>query len=147
MAEPAELSEKVIEFLSAGTRTGMLGYLAADGRPLVAPVWFVVDVGQDGAELAFNTGRDTSKGRALARDPRVVICVDDPHPPYSFVQVQGLATVSEDVQYALDIATRTGRRYMGADRADEFGRRNAVPGELVVRVRPTKVNAGFDISN
>jgi len=147
MAEPAELSQKVIEFLSAGTRTGMLGYLAADGRPLVAPVWFVVDIGQDGAELAFNTGRDTSKGRALARDPRVVICVDDPHPPYSFVQVQGVATVSEDVQGVLDIATRTGRRYMGADRADEFGRRNAVPGESVVRVRPTKVNAGFDISN
>lgn len=147
MAEPAELSQKVIEFLSAGTRTGMLGYLAADGRPLVAPVWFVVDVGEGGAELAFNTGRDTSKGRALARDPRVVICVDDPHPPYSFVQVQGVATVSEDAQDVLDIATRTGRRYMGADRADEFGRRNAVPGELVVRVRPTKVNAGFDISN
>ncbi|OBH62074.1 F420-dependent protein [Mycobacterium colombiense] len=143
MAGPAELTEKVSEFLSAGTRTGMLGYLAADGRPLVAPVWFVVDDGQ----LAFNTGRDTSKGRALARDPRVVICVDDPHPPYSFVQVQGVATVSEDPQDVLDIATRTGRRYMGADRADEFGRRNAVPGELVVRVRPTKVNAGFDISN
>lgn len=142
MAEPAELTEKVIEFLSAGTRTGMLGYLAADGRPLVAPVWFVVDDGQ----LAFNTGRATSKGRALARDPRVVICVDDPHPPYSFVQVQGVATVSEDPQDVLNIATRAGRRYMGADRADEFGRRNAVPGELVVRVRPTKVNAGFDIS-
>src|SRR5690242_4049452 len=142
MAEPAELTEKVIEFLSAGTRTGMLGYLAADGRPLVAPVWFVVDDGQ----LAFNTGRDTSKGRALARDPRVVICVDDPHPPYSFVQVQGVATVSEDPQDVLNIATRAGRRYMGADRADEFGRRNAFPGELVVRVRPTKVNAGFDIS-
>ncbi len=147
MSEPAELSQKVIEFLSAGTRTGMLGYLAADGRPLVAPVWFVVDVGQDGTELAFNTGRDTSKGRALARDSRVVICVDDPHPPYSFVQVQGVATVSEDARDVLDIATRTGRRYMGADRAEEFGRRNAVPGELVVRLRPTKVIAGFDISN
>ncbi|OBJ14114.1 F420-dependent protein [Mycobacterium colombiense] len=143
MAGPAELTEKVIEFLSAGTRTGMLGYLAADGRPLVAPVWFVVDDGQ----LAFNTGRDTSKGRALARDPRVVICVDDPHPPYSFVQVQGAATLSEDPQDLLDIATRTGRRYMGADRADEFGRRNAVSGELVVRVRPTKVNSAFGIAD
>ena len=142
MAERVELSQKVIEFLSAGTRTGMLGYLAADGRPLVAPVWFVVDDGQ----LAFNTGRDTSKGRALARDPRVVICVDDPHPPYSFVQVQGVVAVSEDPQDVLDIATRAGGRYMGADRADEFGRRNAVPGELVVRVRPTKVITGFDIS-
>lgn len=147
MAEPAELSRKVIEFLSAGTRTGMLGYVAADGRPLVAPVWFVVDVGRDGARLAFNTGRDTSKGRALARDPRVVICVDDPHPPYSFVQVQGCATVSEDPAELLDTATRIGGRYMGAHRATEFGRRNAVAGELVVRVRPTKVNAAFNIAD
>ena len=133
MVELRKLSERVISFLSAGTRTGMLGYVAADGRPLVAPVWFVVDGGQ----LVFNTGRDTSKGRALVRDSRSVICVDDPHPPYSFVQVQGVATVTEDLQDVLDIATRTGARYMGAERADEFGRRNAVPGELVVRVRPT----------
>ena len=139
----AELSERVVEFLSAGTRTGMLGYLAADGRPLVAPVWFVVDDDQ----LVFNTGRDTSKGRALARDSRVVICVDDPHPPHSFVQVQGVATVTEDRQDVLNIATRTGARYMGAERAEEFGRRNAVPGEVVVRARPTKVIAGFDISD
>ncbi|OBI50933.1 PPOX class F420-dependent oxidoreductase [Mycobacterium sp. E796] len=143
MAEPAELSARVVEFLLAGTRTGMFGYVAADGRPLVAPVWFVVEDGQ----LAFTTGRDTSKGRALARDSRVVICVDDPHPPYSFVQVQGLASVSEDQPDVLDVATRTGARYMGADRADEFGRRNAVPGELVVRVRPTKVITGFDIAD
>ncbi|OBF62702.1 F420-dependent protein [Mycobacterium sp. 852002-50816_SCH5313054-b] len=139
----AELSDKVVQFLSTGTRTGMLGYVAADGRPLVAPVCFVVDDG----ELVFTTGRDTSKGRALARDSRLVICVDDPHPPYSFVQVQGAASVSEDPHDVLDIATRTGARYMGADRADEFGRRNAVPGELVVRLLPTKVIAGFDISD
>ncbi|OBH90626.1 PPOX class F420-dependent oxidoreductase [Mycobacterium sp. E2733] len=138
-----ELSDRVVEFLSTGTRTGMLGYVAADGRPLVAPVWFVVD----GDQLVFNTGRNTSKGRALERDPRVVICVDDPHPPYSFVQVQGVATVSEDPADVLDVATRTGARYMGADRAEEFGRRNSAPGELVVRVRPTKVVAGFDISD
>ncbi|MBV8785932.1 MAG: PPOX class F420-dependent oxidoreductase [Mycobacterium sp.] len=139
----AELSAKVVDFLSTGTRTGMLGYVAADGRPLVAPVWFIVEDGQ----LVFNTNRETSKGRALARDPRVVICVDDPHPPYSFVQVQGLAEVTDDPDELLDIATRTGARYMGAEKAEEFGRRNAVPGELVVRVRPTKVNAGFDISD
>ncbi|MBZ4560191.1 PPOX class F420-dependent oxidoreductase [Mycobacterium avium subsp. hominissuis] len=139
----AALSAEVVEFLSAGTRTGMLGYVAADGRPLVAPIWFVVDDG----ELAFNTGSGTAKARAIARDSRVVICVDDPHPPYSFVQVQGVAAVSEDPAEVLDIATRTGARYMGADRADEFGRRNAVPGELVVRIRPTKVNSAFDVAD
>jgi hypothetical protein len=48
---------------------------------LVAPVWFIVDNGQ----LVFNTGRETAKGLALKKDSRVVSCVDDPHPPSSFV--------------------------------------------------------------
>jgi PPOX class probable F420-dependent enzyme len=138
----AELSDDVVAFLSEGTRTGMLGYLASDGRPLVAPVWFVVD----GDELVFNTGDNSAKGRALARDPRVVMCVDDPRPPYSFVQVQGVASISKDPQEVLDVATRAGGRYMGADRAEEFGRRNGVPGELVVRIRPTKVHHTFDVA-
>lgn len=139
----ADLSEEVIAFLSEGTRTGMLGFLASDGRPLVAPVWFIIDNGQ----LVFNTSAKSAKGRALSRDPRVVICVDDPHPPFSFVQVQGIATTYDGAGDMLDIATRIGGRYMGADRADEFGRRNAVPGELVVRVQPTKVNAAFRVAD
>jgi len=137
-----QLSDDVVAFLSEGTRTGRLGYLASDGRPLVAPVWFVVD----GGELAFNTGKNTAKGRALTRDPRVVMCVDDDRPPYSFVQVQGVASISEDPQDVLDIATRAGGRYMGEDRAEEFGRRNGVAGELVVRIKPTKVLKAFNVA-
>lgn len=137
-----ELSDEVIAFLTKGTRTGMLGYLASDGRPLVAPVWFIVEAGR----LVFNTGRDTAKGRALARDPRVTLCADDPHPPFSFVQVQGVAELSEEPAELVDIATRIGGRYMGAERAEEFGRRNGVPGELIVRVRPTKVISAFAIA-
>ena len=36
---------------------------------------------------------------------------------------------------------------LGADRAEEYGRRNGVPGELVVRVKPTKVIAAFDVAD
>ncbi|HEY1920499.1 MAG TPA: PPOX class F420-dependent oxidoreductase [Streptosporangiaceae bacterium] len=129
-------------FLLEGTRTGKLGYCAADGRPLVAPVWFVVEDGQ----LVFNTGKGTAKGRALARDPRVVICVDLERPPYGFVQVQGVAELSEDPADLLATATAIAARYMGAEQAEEFGRRNAVPGELVVRVRPVKVISAFDMT-
>ena len=139
----SQLSDEIIEFLSAGTRTGKLGYLALDGRPLVAPVWFLVDNG----ELAFNTNRHTAKARAVARDARVVLCVDDPHPPYSFVQVQGEARTSDDPDEVLDIATRAGARHMGAHRAEEYGRRNAVPGELVVRIKPTKVVSAFNLAD
>jgi PPOX class probable F420-dependent enzyme len=133
---------RIRAFLLEGTRTGKLGYLAADGRPLVAPVWFVVEDGQ----LVFNTGQDTAKGRALARDPRVTLCVDFEQPPYAFVQVQGIAELSADPADLLATATAIAARYMGPGRADEFGRRNAVPGELVVRVRPVKVIATFDVS-
>ena len=136
------LSPEAVDFLSAGTRTGKLAWTAADGRPLVAPVWFVVEDG----ELVFNTGKETAKGRAVRRDPRVAVCVDLEESPYAFVQVQGTATISEDPDELVRTATAIGARYMGADRAEEFGRRNGVPGELVVRLRPTKVNAVFDMT-
>ena len=38
-------------------------------------------------------------------------------------------------------ATKIGARYMGEDRAEEFGRRNAVAGELLVRLTPDRVVA------
>lgn len=134
------LSAEVVEFLNAGTRTGMLGWTGQDGRPLVAPVWFLAE----GGALVFNTGAGTAKGRAIARDPRVVLTADLPAPPYAFVQVQGIAETSDDPAELLRTATALGRRYMGVDRAEEFGRRNGVPGELVVRIRPTKVIASLD---
>lgn len=140
------LTAQLREFLSAGTRTGKLGFTAADGRPLVAPVWFVVDGPDDAPELLFTTGRDTAKGRAIRRDPRLALCVDSERPPYGFVQVQGMATWSEDPAEVLRWATALGARYMGAERAEEFGRRNGVPGELLVRLRPTRVLAEMDMT-
>ncbi|HEY5854405.1 MAG TPA: PPOX class F420-dependent oxidoreductase [Aldersonia sp.] len=138
------LSDPLVrEFLTAGTRTGKVAFTASDGRALVAPVWFVLD----GDDLVFNTAARTAKGRALARDPRVSVCVDLEAPPYAFVQVQGVASISEDPDELVRTATAIGARYMGADRAEEFGRRNGVPGELVVRVRPTKVLTVFDMTS
>jgi len=139
----ASLSDpEVRDFLGHGTRTGKLAFLAASGRPLVAPVWFVVE----GDRLVFNTGRETVKGRALARDPRASLCVDLEEPPYAFVQVQGVAELSEDPEELARTATVIAARYMGAERAGEFGQRNGVPGELVVRLRPVRVLADFDIT-
>ncbi|ALL76007.1 F420-dependent protein [Pseudonocardia sp. EC080610-09] len=136
------LTPEVAGFLNHGTRTGMLGWTARDGRPLVAPVWFLAE---DDA-IVFNTGAGTAKGRAIVRDPRVVLTADLPEPPYAFVQVQGIAEIGEDPDELLRTATALGRRYMGEDRAEEFGRRNGVPGELVVRIRPTKVVASLDMT-
>jgi PPOX class probable F420-dependent enzyme len=132
---------EVSAFLTAGTRTGKLSYAGGDGRPLVTPVWFIVE---DGG-IVFNTGKETAKGRALARDPRAALCVDLEEPPYAFVQVQGVAELSEDLSELVRTATAIAARYIGPERAEEFGKRNGVPGELVVRLRPTRVVAHFNM--
>ncbi|MDL9944861.1 PPOX class F420-dependent oxidoreductase [Gordonia sp. ABSL11-1] len=132
---------EIRDFLSSGTKTGHLGYLAKDGRPLGAPVWFVLD----GERIAFNTGAMTAKGRAINRDPRVVLTVDLPEPPYAFVQIQGRAEVTDDLDEVRRIATLAGERYMGADRAEEFGARNGVEGELAVWIEPTTVIGALDV--
>ena len=131
---------QVRDFLAHGTRTGKVAFVAAGGRPVVSPIWFIVD----GDDVVFNTGRTTAKGKAFTRDPRIALCVDLEQPPYASVQIQGTVTLSDDPAELLRTATEIGGRYMGAERAEEFGKRNGVPGELVVRVHPTKIIAHFD---
>ncbi|MFD7081570.1 PPOX class F420-dependent oxidoreductase [Streptomyces sp. NPDC002181] len=124
-------------FVSHGTRTGKLSTVREDGSPHIAPVWFVLD----GDAFVFNTGKGTVKGRNLLRDGRVALCVDDDRPPYSYVVLQGRAEIGEDLEEMLPWATRIAARYMGEERAAAFGRRNAVPGELLVRVPIDRVTS------
>ncbi len=131
------------EFLLQGTRTGKLATVRKDGRPHVVPIWFVLD----GDALVFNTGDTSVKAFNMRRDARVTICVDDENAPYSFMIVEGTATLEENSADLKLWATRIGGRYMGSDRAEEFGARNGTPGELLVRVTPTKVIFARDIAN
>jgi PPOX class probable F420-dependent enzyme len=131
------------EFVSSGTRTGKAGVTRADGAPHVTPIWFLLD----GEDLVFTTHESSVKGRALRRDPRVCVCVDEETPPYSFVSLWGRATLSDDVAEVRRWATALGGRYMGAGRAEEYGARNGVPGELLVRVRIEKTVAVRDLAD
>jgi PPOX class probable F420-dependent enzyme len=130
-------------FVSEGTRTAKLATVRADGTPHVVPVWVVLD----GDDIVFNAGESTAKVKAIRHQPQVSVLFDDERPPFSFVSVQGAASLSDDLDEVRRWATRIGARYMGEDRAEEFGARNGVPGELVVRVTPTKVIAQADIAD
>ena len=141
---PHEMTpDEIRAFLTHGTRTAKLATTMADGAPHVMPVWFVLE----GEQLVFNTGTDTVKARGLRRDPRVSIVVEDETPPFAFVHIRGRATLTDDLEEVRRTATLIGGRYMGADRAAEFGARNGVPGELLVRVTPERVIAVSDIAS
>ncbi|MBD0737158.1 PPOX class F420-dependent oxidoreductase [Streptomyces sp. CBMA29] len=129
-------------FASTGTRTGKLAVQRKDGGPHVTPVWFLLDdTDPSDIRVVFNTGSDSLKGRALRRDARFALCVDDQEPPYSFVLFECTAELVEDPAALLLWSTKIGSRYMGSARGAEFGARNAVPGEYLVRGRINRVTA------
>jgi PPOX class probable F420-dependent enzyme len=135
--------DEIRNFLLEGTRTGKLATTRADGRPHVTPVWFVLD----GDNLMLTTDATSLKAKAIRHDGRVCLCVDDQVPPYSYVMIEGTAALSDDLDELRRWTTAIGGRYMGADRADEFGARNATPEELLVRIMPSKVVAWADIAD
>ncbi|HLW01844.1 MAG TPA: PPOX class F420-dependent oxidoreductase [Ktedonobacterales bacterium] len=129
------LTPRCRAFLLEGTRTGKLATVRADGRPHVVPIWFVLD----GDTVVFTTGSSSVKAANMRRDARVSLCVDDETPPYAYVLLEGTVSMGEDLGELLHWATRIGGRYMGEMRAEEYGKRNGVPGELLVRLTPAKV--------
>jgi len=129
---------------SSPPHVATLATVRADGRPHVAPLWY--DVDDDGA-IVFNTGATTVKGRNVARDPRASLCVHDELPPFNFVVLEGTVELSDDLAEVRQWAARIGGRYMGRDRAEEYGERNGVPGELLARLRPSHVVSEADLSD
>jgi PPOX class probable F420-dependent enzyme len=130
-------------FLRDPVRPGVLATTRADGRPHAAPVWYDLE----GDTIVFTTGATTVKGRNLVRDPRATLCVQDDRPPFSFVLLDGTAELVEDVDEVRPWATRIGGRYMGAERAEEYGARNGVPGELLVRLRIERSVSARDVAD
>jgi PPOX class probable F420-dependent enzyme len=134
--------EEARAFMASGTRTAKVATTMSDGHPHVMPVWFVLD----GDAIVFTTPGESVKGRALRRDPRIALVVDEEVPPYAFVHVRGRVKISEDPELLLRFATEIGARYMGIGQAEEFGARNAVPGELLIRVTPERVITNADVA-
>lgn len=97
--------------------------------------------------LVFTTWHESVKASNIRRDLRLSQRVDEETPPFAFVLIKGAAEIAGEDEDILRWSTRTGGRYMRVGRAEEYGRRNAVLGELLVRVTQTKVLAKKNVSN
>ncbi len=135
--------EEIHAFLTQGARTGKIATVRPDGRPHLTPVWFIAD----GDDIVFTVWHTTVKAANLRRDPRVSFCVDDDRPPYAFVIIDGTASLDEAAVDLLSWTTRIAEKYMGQELGESYGRRNAVPGEFLVRVTPTHIIAQRGIAD
>ena len=141
MGRPMTESE-VRDFMMSGSKTGKLATVRKDGSPHVMPVWFAFDSAT--GDVVFMTWHTSLKARNMQRDGRVSISVDDEQYPFAWARLDGTVSFSEEDR--VHWATETCRRYVGDDRAAEYGARNGVEGELVVRVRPTKLVGQWDVA-
>ena len=130
------------DFLRSPIRTAHCATVRADSRPHVVPIWFAIDA----ETLLFTTWQKSVKAANLQRDPRVCLSVDDPVPPFAFVQLEGTVNMSPDPDQLEYWATRIGGRYMGEDQAEAYGKRNGVPGEILIRIAPTKLWGKKDVA-
>jgi PPOX class probable F420-dependent enzyme len=98
-------------------------------------------------DIVFNTWHSSVKSNNLAADSRAALVVDYEHPPYGYVVVEGEVEISDNLDEVLRIATIIGGRYMGENKAEAFGARNGVEGELVVRLHINRLIGRDDIAS
>jgi PPOX class probable F420-dependent enzyme len=148
-----EMSKKEIKnFLIQGTLTGKLATVKKDGSSHVVPIWFVLDDSNNnssssGDDIIFTTNSTSVKAKNIQHNNRVSICVDDQTPPFSFITVYGTAKIHHYKQNELfKWATKIAERYMGKSNAEAYGRRNSTEGEVLVRIKPTRIIAEKNIA-
>ena len=105
---PAEVDA----FLAPG-RLCRLGWLREDGWPAVVPVWYE----WDGQSFFLVPRARSAWARAIQRDPRVSLCIDEEEAPTRRVLVRGQGHILEEPNVGgawVAIARRMAERYLGA---------------------------------
>ena len=136
--------DEIRNFLLQGTFTGKLGTINKNGTPHIVPIWFTLD---NKNNILFTTGDTSVKAKNIKRDNRVRLCVDYQVPLYSFVIIDGITEIiSNKPTEIYKWAKRIAGRYMGNDKAEEYGRRNSSEDELLIKIKPTKVIGEKDVA-
>jgi PPOX class probable F420-dependent enzyme len=138
--QPAWRPESLRRFV-AGARIAVLSYVRADGRPGQAPVWYVE---RDGL-VHLNVATGSPKHRALLRDPRVGVTIQDERSPYRAVVFDAVAELAD--QPARSETEGIEERYLGRIGGSTYRRMSQehfeATGFTEITLRPTDVR-GFD---
>lgn len=138
--EPAAL-----ESYLAASHIAMFSYVRSDGRPNQAPLWYTY---RDGT-LLFVVATGSAKHRALQRDNRVCVAIQDERPPYRAVMIDGTVEL-EDLGSDSELSHEMAVRYFGKVGAKEYDKISSEErertGQTLIRLVPSEVK-GFDNTN
>ena len=117
-------------------RTCVFGYGRRQHGPAMTIVYYVVD----GDDILVSTMAGRGKAKAVARDPRVSLCVLDEKWPMTYLQVYGTAALETDKEQAADLLRRGIELMAGepvpAERREQIAKLAQEEQRVVIRVTP-----------
>jgi hypothetical protein len=126
------LKDPVAEQLLRSAIPARLAYNWLDGTPRVVPIWFH----WDGREFALGSPPRAPKLKALRKNPRVALTIDDATWPSKVLLVRGTATV-ETLGGVVPEYALAARRYFGEEQgkawADQVAGQFSEMGRIAVR--------------
>ncbi len=131
-----------LERFAQAPRIAVLGYVRADGRPGQSPIWYTLRAGA----FHMSTVTGSPKHRALLREPRICLTIQDERPPYRAVVADGVAELTP-LDPSRDPTAGMAVRYFGRLGAAEYERLTrdeyARVGLTLITLRPKELR-GFD---
>ncbi len=118
-------------------RTCVFGYRRRNDGPAMSVVYYIPT---DDDTLLISTLAGRSKAIAVARDPKVSLCVLDERWPFTYLQVYADAVVDDDPGLVVDVMLAVGGRMSGQPLGDDARPFVAAMAEqeqrVVIRCRP-----------
>jgi PPOX class probable F420-dependent enzyme len=106
-----------------------LAYVWTDGTPRVVPIWFH----WDGENFVLGTPPKAPKLKALARNPKVAITIDDNTFPHKVLSVRGTAHL-ETVDGVVPEYALAAERYFGREQGQAWVRQLSATIPQMVRI-------------
>jgi PPOX class probable F420-dependent enzyme len=126
------------ETFLADVHVGVVSISEKGRGPLTVPIWYAYDSGSD---LRIMTGKESRKGRLLARAGRFSLCVQSETPPYKYVSVEGAIVSIEPADIERDLRPLA-RRYLGKEMGDRYVEEtqnlSTHEDNVLVRMRPER---------
>ena len=128
----ASLSDAARKIIDA-PNPAVLATVNPDGSPQTSVVW----VRRDGNDLLISSAAGRRKDKNLARDPRVSMTVYDQADPLQYIEIRGLASISEDP--GRQLAVSLAEEYEGPGAGQEYLELPPEVIRIVIRITPQRI--------
>ena len=127
------LQDPLAQELLASQIPARIAYISTDGTPRVVPIWFH----WNGNEVVMATSPKALKLKAIAKNPKVALTIDDNHFPHKVLLIRGTANL-QHVEGTVPEYAAAAERYLGLEQGKAWLEvaRTKFPSMVKITIKP-----------